>query len=62
MIKKDTNEISTQIAGCNLEIMGEAARICEDNGSDIVDINMGCPVKEVNGFVGSALMRDENLV
>ncbi len=63
MIKKDTNEISaTQIAGCDPEIMGEAARICEGNGSDIVDINMGCPVKKVvNGFAGSALMRDENL-
>ena len=46
MIKKDTNEISaTQIAGCDPEIMGEA-EICEDNGSDIVDINMGCPVKK----------------
>ena len=35
MIKKDTNEISaTQIAGCDPDIMGEAAKICEDNGSD----------------------------
>ena len=63
MIKKDTNEISaTQIAGCDPDIMGEAAKICEDNGSDLVDINMGCPVKKVvNGYAGSALMKNEDL-
>lgn len=63
MIKKDTNEISAiQIAGCDPDIMGEAAKICEDNGSDLVDINMGCPVKKVvNGYAGSALMKNEGL-
>ena len=63
MIKKDSNEISAiQIAGCDPDIMAEAAKICEGNGSDLVDINMGCPVKKVvNGYAGSALMKNESL-
>jgi tRNA-dihydrouridine synthase B len=63
MIKKDSNEISAiQIAGCDPDIMAEAAIICEGNGSDLVDINMGCPVKKVvNGYAGSALMKNESL-
>ena len=63
MIKKDSNEISAiQIAGCDPDIMAEAATICEGNGSDLVDINMGCPVKKVvNGYAGSALMKNESL-
>ena len=63
MIKKDSNDISAiQIAGCDPDIMAEAAIICEENGSDLVDINMGCPVKKVvNGYAGSALMKNESL-
>jgi nifR3 family TIM-barrel protein len=39
--------------------MAEGARIAEAQGADIVDINMGCPSKQVtNGASGSALMRD----
>jgi tRNA-dihydrouridine synthase B len=39
--------------------MGEAARLSEDRGAAIIDINMGCPVRKVtNGDAGSALMRD----
>ena len=42
--------------------MSEAAKLCEDSGADLVDINMGCPVKKVvNGYAGSALMKDEDL-
>ena len=42
--------------------MGEAAKMCEYFGADIIDINMGCPVKKVvNGYAGSALMKDELL-
>ncbi len=49
-----------QIAGCEPEIMAEAAKLSEDLGADIIDINFGCPVKKVvNGYAGSALMRDE---
>jgi nifR3 family TIM-barrel protein len=48
-----------QIAGCNPHWMGEAARLAEQSGADLVDINMGCPAKRVTGgYAGSALMRD----
>ena len=63
MIKKDSNDLyAIQIAGCDPKVMGEAAKMCEDFGADIVDVNMGCPVKKVvNGYAGSALMKDELL-
>lgn len=48
-----------QLAGCEAEWMAEGARIAEAQGADIIDINMGCPSKQVtNGASGSALMRD----
>jgi tRNA-dihydrouridine synthase B len=48
-----------QIAGCDPALMAEAARLVEGAGADVIDINMGCPSKRVNGkFSGSALMRD----
>ncbi len=48
-----------QLAGREASWMGEAARIAEGEGADIVDINMGCPAKKViGGYSGSALMRD----
>jgi len=48
-----------QLAGCEARWMAEGARIAEDAGADIIDINMGCPAKHVtNGAAGSALMRD----
>lgn len=51
-----------QLAGCDLYWMGEAARVAEAPGADIIDINMGCPAKRVTGgFSGSALMRDIEL-
>lgn len=54
--------MSVQLAGCEPEVMAEAARLNVDRGAAIVDINMGCPVKKVvNGDAGSALMRDERL-
>ena len=50
--------VSMQLAGCSPYEMGEAARLNEDRGAAIIDINMGCPVKKVvNGDAGSALMR-----
>lgn len=50
-----------QLAGCKADWMADAARLAEDNGADIVDINMGCPAKHVaGGMAGSALMRDLN--
>jgi tRNA-dihydrouridine synthase B len=48
-----------QLAGCDPYWMGEAARLAEANGADVIDINMGCPAKKVTGgYAGSALMRD----
>jgi nifR3 family TIM-barrel protein len=48
-----------QLAGCEAQWMAEGARIAEAQGADIIDINMGCPSKQVtNGASGSALMRD----
>jgi tRNA-dihydrouridine synthase B len=39
--------------------MAEGARIAQDLGADIIDINMGCPARQVTGgYSGSALMRD----
>ncbi|MBS0219777.1 MAG: tRNA dihydrouridine synthase DusB [Proteobacteria bacterium] len=52
--------MSVQLAGCEPKVMAEAAKLNEDRGAAIVDINFGCPVKKVvNGHAGSALMRDE---
>ena len=52
--------MSVQLAGCDPGIMAEAAKLNEDRGAAIIDINMGCPVKKVvNGHAGSALMREE---
>ena len=54
--------VSMQLVGCTPREMGEAAKLSEDRGAAIVDINMGCPVRKVtNGDAGSALMRDLKL-
>lgn len=51
--------VSMQLAGCEPERMAEAAKLNEQKGAAIIDINMGCPVKKVvNGHAGSSLMRD----
>ena len=48
-----------QLAGCEARWMMEGARIVQDAGAAIIDINMGCPARHVtNGESGSALMRD----
>src|SRR3990170_5776054 len=48
-----------QLAGCEPHWMAEGARIAEAQGAQIIDINMGCPSKQItNGASGSALMRD----
>lgn len=51
---------SVQLAGNEPDVMAEAAKLNEDLGAKIIDINFGCPVKKVtNGYAGSALMKDE---
>ena len=54
--------VSMQLVGCTPFEMAEAAKLSEDRGAAIVDINMGCPVRKVtSGDAGSALMRDLKL-
>jgi nifR3 family TIM-barrel protein len=55
----DLAPFAVQLAGCEARWMAEGARVAEGLGADIVDINMGCPAREVTGKAsGSALMRD----
>lgn len=55
--------ISVQIAGGDPEMLATAAKLNQDMGAQIIDINMGCPAKKVcNKAAGSALMKDEKLV
>lgn len=64
MVERSSIEfpMAVQLAGCEPEVMAEAAKLNEDLGAHIIDINMGCPVKKVvNGYAGSALMKDELL-
>src|SRR5438045_2379711 len=59
----DEHPISAQLFGADPAVMAEAARICEDLGFDVLDINFGCPVSKVtkcNG--GSGCLRDLPLV
>lgn len=58
----EEHPMAVQLAGCEPEVMAEAAKLNEGNGAAIIDINFGCPVKKVvNGHAGSSLMRDEAL-
>lgn len=51
--------MAVQLAGCDPDIMAEAAKINQGRGASIIDINFGCPVKKiVKKFAGSALMQD----
>lgn len=51
--------VSMQLVGCDPVSMGEAAKLVQDQGAAIVDINFGCPVRKVVGqYAGSALMRE----
>src|SRR5579871_4667960 len=59
----DEHPISAQLFGADPQVMADAARVCQDQGFDILDLNFGCPVNKVvkcNG--GSGLLRDLPLV
>lgn len=59
----ETSPRCVQIVGADPKVMAEAALINVDLGAQIIDINMGCPVKKVcNMLSGSALLKDEKLV
>ena len=52
--------LAIQIAGSDTSVMAQAAKLNEDRGARVIDINFGCPVKKiVNGDAGCALMKDE---
>ncbi|MDE2428048.1 MAG: tRNA dihydrouridine synthase DusB [Burkholderiales bacterium] len=54
---------AVQIAGADPQMLADCARYNVDKGAQIIDINMGCPVKKVcNAWCGSALLRHEKLV
>jgi nifR3 family TIM-barrel protein len=55
----DEHPIGAQLFGSNAETLAEAARIVEQTGFDLVDLNLGCPAKRVVGCNGgSGLLRD----
>jgi tRNA-dihydrouridine synthase B len=59
----DEHPIAAQLFGSNPATLADAARIVEDTGFDLVDLNLGCPAKRVvacNG--GSGLLRDLPLI
>ncbi|MGM0560636.1 MAG: tRNA dihydrouridine synthase DusB [Pseudomonadota bacterium] len=58
----EESPMAVQLAGCDPATMAVAARLNQDRGASLIDINFGCPVKKVvNKLAGSALMRDEKL-
>ena len=55
----DEHPICAQLFGSNPETLAEAARIVEETGFDLIDLNLGCPAKRVVGNNGgSGLLRD----
>ncbi len=57
-MKEEVQPVSMQIFGSEPDVMAEGARIMQEHGAQIIDINMGCPVpKVVNNGEGSSLMR-----
>jgi len=62
-IDLDAEPIAVQIAGSEPGQMAIAAQACVERGAQIIDINMGCPAKNVcKKLAGSALLQDEKLV
>ncbi len=60
--RDDAINACVQLAGCDSKTMADAAKMNEDMGAKIIDINFGCPAKKViGGFAGSALMKNEEL-
>ena len=60
---EDEHPVSAQLFGSNPSVLADAARLVEDLGFDLVDLNLGCPAKKIvkcNG--GSGLLRDLPLI
>ena len=57
---KSEQPMAIQLAGYEADVIAEAARVLEDRGAELLDLNFGCPARKVTGKAsGSALMRDE---
>ncbi len=62
ILHDDATGACVQLAGCEPDVIADSAKMNEDMGAKIIDLNFGCPAKKVvGGFSGSALMRDEKL-
>lgn len=58
----DATGACVQLAGCEPDVIADAAKMNEDMGAKIIDLNFGCPAKKVvGGYAGSALMKDIKL-
>jgi tRNA-dihydrouridine synthase B len=61
-IARDEHPLAVQVFGSDPAGCAEAARMCEAAGADIIDINMGCPVRKVTKTAsGASLLEDEDL-
>jgi tRNA-dihydrouridine synthase B len=58
-IGRDEHPLAVQIFGAEPEVMAEAARMVEDAGADLVDINFGCPVRKVTKTGAGATLLEE---
>ena len=62
ILHDDATGACVQLAGCEPNVIADSAKMNEDMGAKIIDLNFGCPAKKVvGGYSGSALMRDEKL-
>lgn len=62
-LKAGEQPVSVQLVGSNPQSLAQAAQIVEEQGATIVDLNMGCPARNVTGnSCGSALMRQPLIV
>jgi tRNA-dihydrouridine synthase B len=62
-VQQGEQPVSVQLVGSNPESLARAAQLVEENGATIVDLNMGCPARNVTGNnCGSALMKQPELV
>src|SRR5213078_498549 len=58
-IASDEKPLAVQIFGSEPEVMAEAARMVEDAGADLVDVNFGCPVRTVTKTGAGATLLDD---